>query len=173
MRIDRRSRGQRGFSLIEIVVTLGILGLLVGIAVPLFSRTREKAELRTAANRLVGDFKQARALAASGKADIQAWGQGVRAQMAGIRFINATQYAIFVDQDTQANGGATEADIEIVDIAPGNEPFQFVGPPAQVRFKKSGTLIAPPDVDIIVRNTDTGEQRVVRISYGGKASMFL
>lgn len=171
--LRRRARGRGGFSLIEIVVVIAIVGLLVGVAVPLFSRSKQKAELRATANRLAGDFKTARVLAASGKADVPAWGAGVRAQMAGIRFISATQYAIFVDQDSQSNGGGTEADVEIVDIAANNEPFQFVAPPVQVRFKKSGTLVAPPDIDIFIRDTTTGDQRVVRVTYGGKASVFL
>lgn len=171
MNIRRRTRTKRGFSLLEIVVVIAIVSLLAGIAIPAFSRAKMKAQLRSTANRMVGDFKQARTLAASGKAGLAAWAADQRTQMAGIRFISATQYAIFIDNDNAANG--SEVDIEVVDIAANNEPFVFVGAPAEVRFKRTGTLVAPPDVDIIVQDTTTNEQRTVRITYGGKASVFL
>lgn len=172
MHSSQRNR-RRGFSLVELMVTVAILATIVAIAVPLFTRTKRKNDLRYTAQRMVSHFAKARTFATSGKSDVPTWPQGTRARTAGIRFISATQYAIFVDQDGQDNGAATEADVEVVDIAASGEPFQFVAPPTSVRFRRNGTLTASPDVNITLRDTETAEQRVVRVTFGGKASLFL
>ena len=95
------------------------------------------------------------------------------ARSAGIRFISATQYAIFVDQDGLDNGAGTEADVEVVDVTEGGVPFQFVTPPVSVRFRRNGTLTSAGDVDLTLEDTGTSERRVVRVTFGGKASVFL
>lgn len=166
---QRKDRSRRGFSLVELAVVIAIIAVILGIAIPMFSRSKSTSELRSVANQLVGDFRRAQALARAGKADVAVWGNGVRTQAAGIRFISATQYAIFVDRDAQNNGAATEADMEVVDIAANGEPLTFVSPPAQIRFRKNGTLPSPPDLQVTIRNTDTNQNKVVEVTFGGRA----
>jgi len=169
--VKRPKRRGRGFSVLEVMVVLGILAIVVGIAIPMFSSTREANGLRDAARRLAGNFKRAQALARSGKADVPTWAPGTRVRMAGIRFISPTQYAIFVDNDRLANGGGTEVDVEIVDIAPRGEPYTFVGAPAEVRFRRNGTLPNAADVPISIQNTSSNVTKVVTVTYGGRASV--
>ncbi|MGC8967486.1 MAG: GspH/FimT family pseudopilin [Thermus sp.] len=52
---------RRGFSLLELVVVLGILSLLLGLGVPSFLRWRAQAELDEAARSLAQAFQYARA----------------------------------------------------------------------------------------------------------------
>ncbi|MCA9554786.1 MAG: prepilin-type N-terminal cleavage/methylation domain-containing protein [Myxococcales bacterium] len=167
----KRARTARGFSLLEIVVVISIVGILAGIAIPAFGTLRQKAQLRSAANRLVGDFKEARVLAGSGRQNMPTWPANARVEMAGIRFISPTQYAIFADSDATANGN--EVLIRVVDITAYNDTFHFLPGPPEVRFRRSGTLVAPPDIDIFIRNSSTSDQRTVRVTYGGKVSIFL
>lgn len=91
--------------------------------------------------------------------------------MAGIRFLSPTRYAIFVDSDQVANGGGTEVVIAIVDIAPNGEPYQFVAAPAEIRFRRNGTLPAPPDMQIDILNTSSNLTKSVIVAYGGRASV--
>ncbi|MCB9650636.1 MAG: prepilin-type N-terminal cleavage/methylation domain-containing protein [Deltaproteobacteria bacterium] len=155
----KRARTARGFSLLEIVVVISIVGILAGIAIPAFGTLRQKAQLRSAANRLVGDFKEARVLAGSGRQNMPTWPANARVEMAGIRFISPTQYAIFADSDATANGN--EVLIRVVDITAYNDTFHFLPGPPEVRFRRSGTLVAPPDIDIFIRNSSSSEQRTV------------
>lgn len=49
-------KGQKGFSLVEVMITVAILVILLAIAVPNFQRFAINSDLRTAARDIAGDF---------------------------------------------------------------------------------------------------------------------
>jgi len=59
-------RGERGFSLLELVVVLLLAGLLMSVVIPSVSGTLESSRLRSSAAEVRATFNLARTLAASG-----------------------------------------------------------------------------------------------------------
>jgi len=62
---SKRFLGQRGFTLIEMMVTIGIMSIMMAIALPAFSDWRERSAAKTASDTLVAHLKQARIKAIS------------------------------------------------------------------------------------------------------------
>ena len=82
---------ERGFTLIELMVTIAVLAILLAVAVPAFSDFMEKARLRGAADALASQFSLARAEAMrtdrnvtlSIEGEDEAWCSGARQFDAG------------------------------------------------------------------------------------------
>jgi type IV fimbrial biogenesis protein FimT len=59
-RFDAANRGQRGLTMIELMVTLAVAALLLAVAVPSFVSTIQSNRVLTEVNALVGDLQYAR-----------------------------------------------------------------------------------------------------------------
>lgn len=72
-RVQRRvqRRTQRGLTLIECVVTLAIIVITLGAAIPSFTQARERRHLEGAAAQLATDIRHARSLAVSHGAPVR------------------------------------------------------------------------------------------------------
>ncbi len=62
---------QRGFSLLELLVVILIMGVMGAIAIPAFSDWREKQVVRNITQTLLAQLKQARVLAVSGNRSVR------------------------------------------------------------------------------------------------------
>lgn len=63
MSLTGRCKSAGGFTLMELLVVLGVIGLVLALAVPSFSRVLPALELRTDARNVAGALREARALA--------------------------------------------------------------------------------------------------------------
>jgi type IV fimbrial biogenesis protein FimT len=68
--MDSRISSERGFTLIELMVTLSVAAILLAIAVPSYSSSRLNSQLRASANDLIGSINLARSEAIKGGATV-------------------------------------------------------------------------------------------------------
>jgi prepilin-type N-terminal cleavage/methylation domain-containing protein len=65
MRCNRRIFGRRGYTLVEMMIVVAIVGLLAAIAVPAFSGYLKRSRLQGSRNELMADIYYARSMAIS------------------------------------------------------------------------------------------------------------
>ncbi|MEQ9501330.1 MAG: type II secretion system protein [Deltaproteobacteria bacterium] len=164
-------RTKRGFTMLEVMVVIGIVAIGAAIAMATFQRSTAKADMRSAANAMVGDFRRARSMAKTGTTPPGAFAAGQRTVQAGIRIVSATSYSVFVDNDNVSNG--SEVAVEVVDmLTKYGAGFSITAPAVgtEIRFRRNGTLDQPNNINIVMTDTHGGGQRTITVTYGGSAS---
>lgn len=107
MRIGFAYRSIRGFSLIELFMTLAVAGILLGIALPSFKQLLERQTFIAAQHQLMGGFHHARTLAVThGRpAAICPTANGVSCRSGGVW---DTGWLVFVDANRNGRRDADE-----------------------------------------------------------------
>ena len=160
---------RRGFTLLEIVVVLALVGLMGAIAIPWFARSARQSRLSSLARELAAQVQVARSEATS-RRQISAGPPPVVVRFAGIRIDSATRYTVFADADADPANG--EIDVDIVDWlarAP-NTHARIVqpAPGSRIRFRQDGTTTA---VIVLIDDVGLGQRREVRINGVGQATV--
>lgn len=99
------SNHQRGFSLVEMMVVIGLLGLVAAIAVPSFNGYLRANEVDTIADRMTSDMALARSLSV-------AQGRVIRlvADTDGYQIVDPTTIAVIRERDFE---GAVTLDVAV------------------------------------------------------------
>ena len=119
MKLRKFAQELRGFTLIEILVTIGVAGILMGIAVPAFYTVLPGIRLASAARQVATDLQLARMRAISQRVP------------QGLTFDTATTYTI--NPDCIGTIGPDTRNLTLlypgttVTVAPGNPCFTTVG----------------------------------------------
>ena len=143
----RRTNRKAGFTLLELMVTLAIIGLMAAIAAPSFSKSVPRAKLRRATYQIANDLKLARLKCISGN-------HGTR-----ITFDTANNtYTRYLDTNRDGTFAAGEADIVNRTLSSG---ISFVGASTgpNVTFDPNGSAndgtAAVADIPITLVNSIT------------------
>jgi prepilin-type N-terminal cleavage/methylation domain-containing protein len=161
-------RRSRGYTLMEMMVAVGIVGIIGLIAIPVSTRMRERSFLNSAVREFAAKITQARAASATSTSH-PTWPPGSRVRSAGIRFVTSTQYTVFIDRDLQPNGD--EVDIAIVDLNQSKRDnlVTITQPaiPGWIRFNNNGTLTNGAPIDVVFSDVHERTPKTIRVSLAG------
>lgn len=169
--------GQAGFTLLELIITLAISAILIGLAVPSLQSFMGDSEMTSTSNEFVYSLQTARSEAIKRAGPV---GLCPSAQpLADDPTCSATSYAngwiVFFDADGNGQRNAAEALIQQSEAR--SPAFTFTPDTAlaeRVYFGESGTSTNPVGIplsgDIDISLAGTSERRVVRVSANGRIS---
>jgi prepilin-type N-terminal cleavage/methylation domain-containing protein len=156
-----------GFTLPEIMIAVGIAGMLAALAVPRFGDMVHRSRLNGTARSLAADLKQARSLAVTRRV-LQPGTDGPRAVQAGLRIDGPTRYALFLDPDDDPTN-LNEVDVQLVDLtsidASGGLRIEAPAPGTQIRFDPDGSTTA---TELVLTSAAGGGSRHIELTGGGQ-----
>ena len=156
----------KGFTMVELIVVIALIGIIATLAIPNFTATQQRARIRAGANEIAQDFRQIRERALSFSQDFQITSPTFRQYQVAHPGGGTKLYRL--GQTTGGNlqfgtTGAAGAPPEDNDGIPGG--FDFPG--GVLRFESRGT--ATPGVAYI---TDGRENYAVGVNNLGKVRVY-
>lgn len=171
MRLTHRSRATRGFTIVEMMVSIGIVAMLAAIAIPWFQKTARRNRLASASRDLVGHLHQMRAEASTGRV-INLGPPLQKTRYAGIQILSDHSYRLFTDQDALAGSGnevfVRTVDFDVIHV----DNKVLITAPAigtEVRFRNDGSTVA--SVTVTLRDASISQERSVQVNGVGHVRM--
>lgn len=154
MKLKKRRRGASGFTVIELLVTIGVAAVVMATAVPAFMSLLPTINLSSAARQVGIDLQSARVKAVS---------QSVRYRLSFVGAIpGATTYVVQND-----SGGAFVTQTGPFALPPGIS-VSALTPSSSSVFQPRGTVNAPSTITL--RNGN-GQTRAVQVTLVGRVSI--
>lgn len=160
-----------GFTLIELMVTLLVAAILLGVAVPNFSRLVESNRVTAATNELVAALNGARSEAVRRGRDVVICASDDGNDCGAA---NGWRDGWLMFGDTDGNG-ALDAGEEVLRVVGGfSDRLSLVGDEDVIRFQSSGLLrdTTPPTFDVEPAYCDAGQEgRQVTVNAVGRVAL--
>jgi type IV fimbrial biogenesis protein FimT len=162
-------RSQRGFTLLELMFTITVLGILLGLAVPNFKETVRNNRLISQNNEFIGALNFARSEALKRSDSVSACASTDQATCS-----NATDWStgfiVFVDVNANGSKDATELLLQAFPAVPDEFTMNATNR-SFLRFGSSGTSSAGAEVFNLVRTGCTGmHARRIDVTVVGRIS---
>jgi len=165
----------RGFSFVELMVSIFIIGLLVLLSFPFYSSLGKGMALRRSATRMVQDFRKTQELAMSAQENngqIPMGGYGIY-----IPGMPATSYSIFADKDgDQRYDSSKDELVETVNLEKGVSittvfrnirSIGFLAPDPKVSFANPGGVLNDTANEAAITLSDGTSTVTVHINRAG------
>ncbi len=171
----RPARAQRGFSLVELLVTIAIAGIMAGLAAPSFSRMINANRIQTSASALQGDLMFARTEAVKRGIWVSVCASADQATCSGA---NTWQTGWIVFYDKAGNGVFDASVDQLLKVRPAlkgsNTIAASVSTVKAVIFNREGftTNMGTSQVAFQFHTSDNfaGSTRCVLVNFGGSLS---
>jgi len=154
-----------GFSLIELLVTVSIIGILAGLAVPSMNTFLESNRLSTSANDLVADINLARVEAIKNNAQTGLCAASGSTCAATTNW-GTSGWLVMMDSD---NNGSLDAVIKRHD--PSTSTTTVVAQANTLNFSRQGMVGAAAWGDITVCNSKLKKTRVINVGPTGRVKL--
>lgn len=140
---------KNGFTLLELIITIAIAGILATIAVPAFNNSIARSRLTSNTNQLVGALNLARAEAID------------RGEQVTVRPFGTGGFEV-------VTGGGVQVKV----FEPSNANITITTSLANVVYNASGIRIQPASADsLLIEDSETGLKRRVCVSVSGSISL--
>lgn len=158
---------RRGFTVLELMVAVCVLGTLAALAVPAYGRLRARSGVREASQRIAHHIERARALARSRRTGVPGWGSGEVVRSAGLRVVDGTRVEVYIDSGEVERPG-TQAVIAGLDV---HGSLRIEPENHEIRFRRNGTLSTTADEWVRVVDEDYGIVADLVVYYGGQVEI--
>jgi type IV fimbrial biogenesis protein FimT len=146
---------QSGFTLIEMMIVIAIMGIFAGIAIPNYLSYMPKHRLNGAARRVMGDLMAARMKAVSQNCDVR------------VAFVaDDAEYKIWTDSN---NDGAIDSGEEITKNIQSNYHDVTISTTKNIEFHSRGT--ANPSGTITLTGSNSTNSKNVNIRITGRVKI--
>ena len=163
----QKGRNQKGFTLLELLVTIAIIGIVLAIGTPAVSVWLQRAQIQSETQKYLGTLSLARSTAISNNQAITISFTGPDADRR--RFID-----VFTDTDDNQTFSGTDVFITQLEVEPTSLDISIESPigtaVTAISFDANGRLIGQPaQIDIENDNQDFG--RLIDINPVGRAAV--